>query len=170
MISFHLFVYFVNYLFQRGKLVSSLSQRDDPDGATLSTPIVSDRSPLIQHASSPPPLIVDATAFDNEAVVAETTSTSAVDRKLTDSPSEPEIGRSVVGKEAPASSSKKRKVLSIVSRVKAMSQYLVTPALSDRLYKCSAVAKIGDRSATTDMGRIVGAVSPFSGVGSWVPI
>jgi len=40
-----------------------------------------------------------------------------------------------------------------------------------KLNKCSAVAEIGDRLATVDMGRKWGAaVSPFFGGGSWVPI
>jgi len=89
-----------------------VSGRYDPDGATYSsTPIVNDRSPLIEHATSPPPLIAHDTAFDNAAVVSETTSASGVDRKLT--PERPEIGRNVVSKDT---LNKKRKVLSIVSR------------------------------------------------------
>jgi len=105
--------------------MSSLVQRGEADGATFNTPVVTDRSPLIKNATSPPPLIADATAFDNVAIAEppqETASasgraTSAAERKLCDSP--PEVGRSVVGKEAASStlrstSSKKRKVLSIV--------------------------------------------------------
>jgi len=42
----------------------------------------------------------------------------------------------------------------------------------DMEYKSSAVAEMGDRLATTDMGRKVGGLlCPFCvGVGSWVPI
>jgi len=37
--------------------------------------------------------------------------------------------------------------------------------------KCSAVAEMGDRLATIDMGRKVGGCAPcFFGVGSWVSI
>jgi len=101
------------YFFQRGKLVSSLNRRDDADVATVSTPVVNERSPLIQNATSPPPLIADTSAFDNVAVVTDTTSASSVDRKSTDTPPQPDVSRSGAGKEA---SNKKRKVLSIVSR------------------------------------------------------
>ena len=103
---------------------SSLVQRGEADGASIVTPVVSDRSPLIKNATSPPPLIADATAFDNAAIAEppqETTSatgqaTSGVDRKVTDTP--PEVGRNVTGSEATPktrASNKKRKVLSIVS-------------------------------------------------------
>jgi len=114
-------------MLQSGKLISSLVQRGEADGATVNTPVVTDRSPLIKNATSPPPLIADATAFDNVAIAEppqETASasgsvTSAVERKLCDSP--PEVGRSVVGKEASSTlrstNSKKRKVLSIVRRL-----------------------------------------------------
>ena len=114
-------------LLQRGKLASpSVTQRGEADGASINTPVVNDRSPLIKNATSPPPIIADATAFDNAAAAVaeplqETTSasggvTSNVDRKLSDSP--PEVERNVVGKDAASTprsaSSKKRKVLSIV--------------------------------------------------------
>ena len=36
--------------------------------------------------------------------------------------------------------------------------------------KCSAVAEMGDRLATTNTGRKLGACAPFLGMGSWVPI
>ena len=36
---------------------------------------------------------------------------------------------------------------------------------------CSAVTKMGDRSATIDMGQKLGRwLYPFWGVGSWVPV
>jgi len=115
---------------QHGKLTRSSGQRGEADGATNNTPAFTDRSPLIHSATSPPPLIADATAFYNAAAAIaeppqETASASGhvipdVDRKLTESP--PEVGRNVVDKEstptsrpANASSKKKRKVLSIVS-------------------------------------------------------
>jgi len=91
-------------LLQSGEPVSSLVGRDDADGATMSTPVVSERSPLIKHATSPAPLIT--AAFDNTAVVAETPTSAPV------SPA-PDVDRGVLGK---TRSSKKRKVLSIVSR------------------------------------------------------
>jgi len=111
------------FVLQPDKLVTSSVQRGEADGASVVTPVVSDRSPLIKNATSPPPLIADATVFDNAAIVEppqETTSdpvTSGVDRKLSDLP--PEVGRNVAGAEATpkarSASNKKRKVLSIVS-------------------------------------------------------
>jgi len=44
-----------------------------------------------------------------------------------------------------------------------------TTAVSYKKNKSSAVAEMGDRLATTDMGRKVGAAVPLSGWG-WVPI
>jgi len=41
--------------------------------------------------------------------------------------------------------------------------------LGDSLYKCSAIAEMGDRLATVDMGRKLRAV-PLRGGGIWVPI
>ena len=39
------------------------------------------------------------------------------------------------------------------------------------LAKCLAVGKMGDRSATIDMGKKFGeGLCPFLGVGSWVPM
>jgi len=106
---------------------SSSVQRGSPDGAANVTPVVSDRSPLIKHATSPPPLIADAVVFDNAAISEPppmqcTTSaaalrTSGVDRKLRDSP--PEVERNVSGgTEATPKRNKKRKVLSIVSQLR----------------------------------------------------
>jgi len=110
---------------QRGKLVSSLSVRGEADGATFNTPTATDRSPLIKHATSPPPIIADAIAFDNVAISEPPAQESVsgfehVDRKLSESTPEAEVGRTMVGKEATSMStlrsvcSKKRKVLSIV--------------------------------------------------------
>jgi len=111
-------------LLQRGG--SSLCHRGEADGASIvpTQATISDRLPLIANATSPPPLIADATAFDNAAITeqpTETTSasgqlTSAVDRKLTDSPQK--LGRNVTGAEVATKGrhggNKKRKVLSIV--------------------------------------------------------
>jgi len=48
-----------------------------------------------------------------------------------------------------------------------MLSYKKCPKLSD---KCSAVAEMGDRLVTIDMGRELGVVPLFGGGGNWVPI
>ena len=92
----------------------SQTQRGEADGAAAS-----DKSPLVQNAVSPPPLIADAAVFDNAAIAAEQSqetisgsgqlTSSDVDRKSMDA------GRATLTSRS--GSNKKRKVLSIVSHV-----------------------------------------------------
>ena len=111
-------VYFVTIVvLQPGKLVSSSSQHGEADGTTINTPVLTDRSPLIKNATSPPPIIADATAFDNVAIAEPPQETTSVSGHMTDSLAEIEEG-SVVGKDVSSTArnttNKKRKVLSIV--------------------------------------------------------
>jgi len=61
-------------------------------------------------------------------------------------------------------------VICLTARTGSLSSVPRDTFLGDRLYKSSVVAEMGDRLATTDNDRELGAAVPLSVGGSWVPI
>jgi len=92
---------------------------------------------------------------------------AAVDGNVSESESETERTRDLHERDEFASRLK-RKDKDRTRRVMSKSEQKVHYwFLGDHLYKSSAVAAMGDRLATTDMGRKLGAVPLFGG---WIPI